>query len=155
MARSAPCGRAGSRAGIAGTHAGRQTGTSSESPLLGFQSLLPAFGWCCPGWEMVLRFLTEESPKYPLSSGTRQDVTIPYSNSFFNRLKGERAHCSPHSPRCARHGDVSLPMRQGYFKFVYLDDIRWFGCWHSTLAWQSSKYVHIYLYLAFFSGMFS
>lgn len=63
--------------------------------------------------------------------------------------EGERtAGSAPHATLATVTSAFSV--RQGYFKFVYLGDIRWFGRWHSPLAWQSSKYVHIYLYLAFF-----
>lgn len=95
----------------------------------------------------------EQSPALPSAQGPSKTclflIQIPFAMGW------GRASAAAHSPRCARHADVSLLVWQGYFKFVYLDDIRWFGCWHSILAWQSSKYVYMYLYLAFFSGMFS
>lgn len=123
---------------------------SFESPSQGSPPLLPFFGRCCPGWEVMLLFLMEGDPSTP----PQHRHPARHSHSVFKSwvwwVEGRVSTLQPHSLRCTRHADVSPLVQQGYFKFVYLDDIRWFSCLLSTLAWLSCSYIHIYLYLAFF-----
>lgn len=138
-------GRAGGLVGVAGVVLGWLW---SSSPM---QGLCPSLHPSLPVPGLEPRW--EQSPALPSAQGPSK--TCLFLIQILFAMGWGRASAAARSPRCARHADVSLLVSQGYFKFVYLDGIRWFGCWHSILAWQSSKYVYMYLYLAFFSGMFS
>ena len=72
VARSAPRVRAGSWAGVAGTRAGCWTGTSPQSPLQGFRSLLPSFGWAALAGRWCVSSL-----RRALSSARAPSKTLP------------------------------------------------------------------------------